>query len=612
MGDASLNTPKLQGGVCQVSSLRENNNITGEVDLGKGGRTKKFISYDSLRFEKERLETFIDWPVKWLKPEDLARDGFYYLRTADHCACVFCRGIVGAWEYGDTPREEHKRHFPQCPFVKGEPVGNIPYAQSMIISHITPSPETALPLPLSMDVCGMGRPMPGSYPECKPPKKADLDFRNIDLPQHTAPKRKDFLSQESREMSFIRWPDQVKQTPKELAEAGFFYCGLSDHVRCYHCGNGLRNWEKEDDPWEEHARWYPECVYVHVKKGQEFIDKVRREKPPYLRSQTAPKTSSSSLARPRITESEIDPLMELDIIKATLEMGFPADKVRPALRRKLEQTGLPFFNLEACIEAVLQYMEEETRLTLRESSARSLELEAASQQGAKMQTLQAASERQASASSSSSIPTTTTTATATVGAVSSSSSTSSSSSASSSSQHDPAASNTEEPMETESSPITPTHDVLSQADYIMGVADQALNADPTSSSSPTPNPSAEPSLVTSATSTPTNPVAAVGLASPQATPAALPTFNNSPDAVMEKVAKKTVPSTEPSIAAQDPAVELEKIKDSHMCKVCMDAEIDMVFLPCTHMVTCSSCALALAQCPICRTDIKYAIKPILS
>lgn len=128
-------------------------------------RTKKFISYDSLRFEKERLETFIDWPVEWLSPADLARDGFYYLRTADHCACVFCRGIVGAWEKGDTPREEHQRHFPHCPFIKGQPVGNIPLAHSNIISRITPSPEASLALPLSMDVCGSGRPMPGSYPE---------------------------------------------------------------------------------------------------------------------------------------------------------------------------------------------------------------------------------------------------------------------------------------------------------------------------------------------------------------------------------------------------------------------------------------------------------------
>lgn len=58
-----------------------------------------------------------------------------------------------------------------------------------------------------------------------PPGKLDLDFKNMDLSQHTGPKRKDFLSRERREKSFVRWPDQVKQTPKDLAEAGFFYCG---------------------------------------------------------------------------------------------------------------------------------------------------------------------------------------------------------------------------------------------------------------------------------------------------------------------------------------------------------------------------------------------------
>lgn len=52
--------------------------------------------------------------------------------------------------------------------------------------------------------------------------------------------------------------------------------GLSDHVRCFHCGNGLHNWETSDIPWIEHARWYPDCYYVKITKGQEFIDKVSK------------------------------------------------------------------------------------------------------------------------------------------------------------------------------------------------------------------------------------------------------------------------------------------------------------------------------------------------
>lgn len=239
--------------------------------------------------------------------------------------------------------------------------------------------------------------------------------------------------------------------------------------------------------------------------------------------------------------------MELDIIKATLAMGFPADKVRPALRRKLEQTGLPFFNLEACIEAVLQYMEEETRLTLRESSARSLELEAASQQGAKMQAFQSESERQTT--SSNPLTAAATTSTTTAGAMSSSPSTSSSSSGAS--QHDPAASSTEEPMEIESSPITPTQEVLSLADQVIGMAEQALSAAPTSSSSPSPNPSAEPSLVTSTTSTPSSPSAPSALAPPTQVTPVTSAVSNSPDAVTEKETEKTVPSTEkPPITRQ--------------------------------------------------------------
>lgn len=51
---------------------------------------------------------------------------------------------------------------------------------------------------------------------------------------------------------------------------------------------------------------------------------------------------------------------------------------------------------------------------------------------------------------------------------------------------------------------------------------------------------------------------------------------------------------------------------SVLCKVCMDSNITMMFLPCKHMITCSLCALVLLTCPICRTPINEWIKPIQS
>lgn len=647
-------------------------------------RSKKFASYDSLRFEKERLETFIEWPVKWLKPSDLARDGFYYLRTADHCACVFCRGIVGAWEEGDTPRGEHQRHFPHCPFIRGQPVGNIPITHGEILSKMSPSsPKLRNRHMVGIDVCGTPRHMPGSYAECSgPPKKEGANLDSMGLPQHSGPKRKDYLTYESRVASFVRWPELVKQKPGELAEAGFFYCGLSDHVRCFHCGNGLRNWESDDLPWNEHARWYPECNFVLVKKGQEFIDKVRRERPPYIRTPTSKPASSNASSKSVpvknvITETELNPLMELDIIRAVLAMGFPQDKVRAALRRKLEQTGLPFFGLEPCIEAVLQYMEEETKRTLQQASSQEIGSEATAQQAAKMQSLEPGSPNQNESSlpSSSSaatllpLPASSTATLASVSsAVTSSSPTVTSTGFSSSSS---ATISTPSTLAEVSSPVIttlPSPALVSSAfattistptSVTRATSTSSVSSVSTSTSTatlpvyqetsrslplvPANNSSASPSLTTTDEEMETDETAAAGsLAQPMdviteadeimgiAEVALKPPISVSSslshiemkigqasgekmlgEASTSGFAKKASTATKPQ-SSQELAEELERIRDIRMCKVCMDAEMDVVFLPCKHMVTCSLCALALAQCPICREDIKYTIKPILS
>ncbi|KAA0184250.1 hypothetical protein HAZT_HAZT011953 [Hyalella azteca] len=161
---------------------------------------------------------------------------------------------------------------------------------------------------------------------------------------------------------------------------------MSDHVRCYHCGQGLRNWEENDEPWVEHARWYPNCHYVLLSKGIEFIDQVRRENPPFFKcnsgkngtdscrgaetsdlahqASTSPYVSHSYSAdvrsnyRVHITDEQLDVLMDLDVQRAVLEMGFARPAVKRALRYKIEETGVPFFNLETCIERVLACSEE--------------------------------------------------------------------------------------------------------------------------------------------------------------------------------------------------------------------------------------------------------------
>lgn len=50
--------------------------------------------------------------------------------------------------------------------------------------------------------------------------------------------------------------------------------GQNDQVSCFYCNKGLKDWEDEDEPWTEHARWSPKCNYVLLSKGKHFVDAV--------------------------------------------------------------------------------------------------------------------------------------------------------------------------------------------------------------------------------------------------------------------------------------------------------------------------------------------------
>lgn len=58
--------------------------------------------------------------------------------------------------------------------------------------------------------------------------------------------------------------------------------------------------------------------------------------------------------------------------------------------------------------------------------------------------------------------------------------------------------------------------------------------------------------------------------------------------------------------------ENRRLKDARTCKICMDDECGVVFLPCGHLVACVLCAPGISQCPICRSPIKGFVRTYLS
>ena len=112
------------------------------------------------------------------------------------------------------------------------------------------------------------------------------------------PKHAQFANEDTRLLTFRDWPQAMPQRPKDLAEAGFFYLGMAlplqnsevtivlytfigcgDFAQCFYCGGGLKNWDPNDTPWQEHARWFPKCAFVQLVKGKSFVEAAKPSRP---------------------------------------------------------------------------------------------------------------------------------------------------------------------------------------------------------------------------------------------------------------------------------------------------------------------------------------------
>lgn len=82
---------------------------------------------------------------------------------------------------------------------------------------------------------------------------------------------------ETRMESFKEWPSTMSQQPSDLAKAGFYYFGIKDMVKCFFCNGGLKNWDYNDDPFQDHVRWFPKCQYIRQLMGPEYIEMVREK-----------------------------------------------------------------------------------------------------------------------------------------------------------------------------------------------------------------------------------------------------------------------------------------------------------------------------------------------
>ncbi|KAH9488695.1 Baculoviral IAP repeat-containing protein 7 [Bulinus truncatus] len=55
-----------------------------------------------------------------------------------------------------------------------------------------------------------------------------------------------------------------------------------------------------------------------------------------------------------------------------------------------------------------------------------------------------------------------------------------------------------------------------------------------------------------------------------------------------------------------------QIRQQIMCKICLDNDVSVVFLPCGHLVSCADCANAMRNCPVCRSNVRGITRALIS
>lgn len=260
---------------------------------------------DYYKSEENRLQTYNDWPHSApVRKEDLAKNGFVYTGSNDKVRCVYCNAVLRRWEHGDDVEEEHRRNSPSCPFMRGDDVGNIPL-QSSVSGHPShravmsgyggsnrqrEEPSAGFDIGPDEDRCGSQASAPPepllvngcvrSGAASRAPTGDNVRDQSSVCTEHrttysSRPRNQAMAAEPDRLETFEFWPAQIRQRPEQLAQAGLYYIGDSDKVKCFYCDGLLYNWEPDDDPFVEHARWFPQCQYIRLIKGDGFVSDVQ-------------------------------------------------------------------------------------------------------------------------------------------------------------------------------------------------------------------------------------------------------------------------------------------------------------------------------------------------
>jgi len=342
------------------------------------GQQSVYIFPGDRKKEANRLATFEKYPITAaLDPWKLAKAGFFYTGYKDQTKCTRCGRQVKNWIKEDNPRDA-KWHEVDCQFNEEDPEHNLP-----ILSEVRRcrSRERAHQ---NQEVVIMESPIPedpveGTLNRENGAGARNQAYTNVELEQLfpcANPYSPHLRSRASRLATFedhaTTWArNNIRATMTDMVDAGLYYLGVRDKVKCWYCNGGLQNWGYHDDPWFEHTRWYSTCEFVLQNKGPDYVHQVTQRFPDHLRDNALLRAQRPS--RPiDVAPIIVDPQEELVkltrtvqnevntsvVVQGALKMGFSEDQVTKAVERRLERYNRGYVKLRTLIDDLLEEPEK--------------------------------------------------------------------------------------------------------------------------------------------------------------------------------------------------------------------------------------------------------------
>ncbi|XP_048767248.2 uncharacterized protein LOC125674198 isoform X2 [Ostrea edulis] len=298
--------------VSEVKEMRDFNEASlGDVTTAEEDQSYS-IRHPDYKTVDSRLKTFSFWPHNDKQDKKvLVLCGFFFTGQQDIVRCFSCDIGLAEWDETDDPWSEHARHSPHCKYLKKMK------GQDFI-------------------------------------NRVQQEWRKIYNPK--TPLMQDF-NRRLESFKTDRWPLSIIQTPKQIAEAGFYFTGEEDAVRCHYCDGGLREWEPGDDPWTEHARWFPFCKFVMKIKGIQFIDEIQqRYEMGAGPMDSMPQSGSNTAGVSDSNKDENDPLCS-PAAQSVISMGFSKGQVQHVIDKFVAEKGHSRFDASELL-AILLEMED--------------------------------------------------------------------------------------------------------------------------------------------------------------------------------------------------------------------------------------------------------------